>query len=290
MNGPGLSPDEIAIRAQMAALLEASAPKPGNVGPQHDFRDAGYEHFLLSAAAIGPALRNVARAGVGPTILRAVRDTRRWVPANTNLGIVLLLAPLARAAAEAGAGANLRESLGSVLAGLTVADAEAAYEAIRLAHPGGLGEAPEQDVATSPTVSLKEAMQLAADRDAIAGEYVSDYAVTFGIGRPAFAGARAEGASLREAALECFLAILAEVPDSLIARKCGREAALVVSREAASILDETRPGSAARAEALAAFDASLRGESNSLNPGTTADLTAASIFVHLLEQGPSGPE
>jgi triphosphoribosyl-dephospho-CoA synthase len=283
-----LSPDEIAIRAQMAALLEASAPKPGNVGPAHDFRDAGYEHFLLSAAAIGPALRDVARAGVGPTILRAVRDTRRWVPANTNLGIVLLLAPLARAAAAGGT--NLREALGRVLAGLSVADAEAAYEAIRLAQPGGLGEAPEQDVATSPTVSLRQAMQLAADRDAIAAEYVSDYAVTFGVGRPAFAGARAESASLREAALECFLAILAEVPDSLIARKCGRETALVVSREAASILDETRPGSPARAEALAAFDASLRSESNSLNPGTTADLTAASIFVHLLEQGPSGPE
>ena len=112
----------------------------------------------------------------------------------------------------------------------------------------------------------------------------------FGIGQPAFGAARAGGASLREAALACFLAILAEVPDSLIGRKCGRETALVVSREAAAILRETRRGSTARAEVLAAFDVSLRNESNSLNPGTTADLTAASIFVHLLEQGPNGPE
>ena len=187
-------------------------------------------------------------------------------------------------------GASLRDSLRHVLAGLSIADAEAAYAAIRLASPGGLGEAPEQDVARSPTVSLRKAMQLAADRDAIASEYVTDYAITFGIGQPAFGAARAGGASLREAALACFLAILAEVPDSLIGRKCGRETALVVSREAAAILRETRRGSTARAEVLAAFDASLRNESNSLNPGTTADLTAASIFVHLLEQGPNGPE
>ena len=105
---------------------------------------------------------------MGATILRAVRDTRRWAPANTNLGIVLLLAPLARAALQVAPGASLRDSLRHVLAGLSVADAEAAYEAIRLASPGGLGEAPEQDVARSPTVSLRKAMQLAADRDAIA--------------------------------------------------------------------------------------------------------------------------
>ena len=273
---------EIAVAAQAACLLEASAPKPGNVNRCHDFEDATFEDFLLSAAAIGPVLGRAGSVGVGRTILRAVRATRRLVRTNTNLGIILLLAPLARAAARAGG--PLRSRVSQVLAELDVADARAAYAAIRLADPGGLGRVADQDIRTEPTVSLREAMALAAERDTIAREYVTDYAVTFETGVPALTRARDRGLAWPTAVTETYLTLLAAVPDTLIARKCGEEAAREVSREAARVLAAGEPASAERREALARFDAALRREGNRLNPGTTADLTAAALFVHFLEQ------
>ena len=168
---------------------------------------------------MGAALGPPGEAGVGETVLRAVQDTRRWVAVNTNLGIVLLLAPLARAAA--GNGAPLRSRLSRVLATLTVADAQAVYAAIRLADPGGLGQVEAQDVREEPTVTLREAMALAAERDTIAREYVTDYDVTFGLAVPALQRVRACGLGWPAAALESYLRVLAEVPDTLIARKRG---------------------------------------------------------------------
>src|SRR5674476_168938 len=148
------SREEIAAAAQLACLLEASAPKPGNVSPGISFHDTRYEDFLASAAAIAPAFLDAGARPLGATILRAIEATRRWTTANTNLGIVLLLAPLARAAHSASP-APLRDRVRAVLASTTVADAESVYAASRLAHPGGLGDVPAQGVAcllyTSPS-------------------------------------------------------------------------------------------------------------------------------------------
>ena len=171
---------EVVLFAQAACLLEASAAKPGNVSPGRDFHDTRFEDFVLSALAIGPALARAPEAGVGTTVLDAVRDTRRVVSVNTNLGIVLLLAPLV-CAASSPEGGTLRSRLSSVLAGLTVADAQAVHAAIRLVNPGGLGEAETEDVRLEPTRTLRETMGLAAERDTIAREYVTDYDVTFRI-------------------------------------------------------------------------------------------------------------
>src|SRR3954462_6888980 len=133
--GARRSPVEVAGAAQLACVLEASADKPGNITPRHDFSDTSYEDMLRSAIAIGPELGRAGERGVGETVLAAVRATRRVAGANTNLGIALLLAPLARAALLGG---ELRERLESVLAALTLDDARAAYAAIRLAGAGGL--------------------------------------------------------------------------------------------------------------------------------------------------------
>jgi triphosphoribosyl-dephospho-CoA synthase len=157
-------PVDIATAAQLACLLEASAPKPGNVSPGRHFTDTRYEDFLASAAALGPAFTNVSAQRVGQTILSAARSTSQWTRSNTNLGIVLLLAPIAHAAA---AGGQLRESLRAVLEATTVDDARDVYAAIRLASPGGLGNAADQDVHDQPTVTLLAAMQLAAAHDGI---------------------------------------------------------------------------------------------------------------------------
>jgi triphosphoribosyl-dephospho-CoA synthase len=277
-----LSPPEIALCAQAACLLEVAAAKPGNVSRYHDFGDTSYEDFLLSAVAIGAALSAAGKAGVGETVLRAVQDTRRWVSVNTNLGIILLLAPLARAAA--GEAVPLRSRLSRVLATLTVADAQAVYSAIRLADPGGLGQVEAQDVREEPTVTLREAMALAAERDTIAREYVTDYDVTFGLAVPALQRVRACGLGWPAAALESYLRVLAEVPDTLIARKRGPAAARAVSERAREVLGAGEPGSPERARAADAFDSALRGDANPLNPGTTADVVAAALFVAFCDE------
>jgi len=270
---------DVASAVQLACLLEASAPKPGNVTPTHRFDDVGYEHFLASAAAIGPAFSLVSAQPLGRTILDAARATARWAPANTNLGIILLLAPLARAAVARTP--SLREQVGRVLTDTTVGDAADAYEAIRLARPGGVGRAAAQDVGGTPTVSLLDAMRLAAGRDAIAREYATAFATTFDVGAPTLAHARRDGLSWDDAIVECFLALLATTPDTLIARKLGPAAASSISRQAAQIRDKGGVRSTAGRAALARFDDALRGDRNVRNPGATADLTAAAIFVTL---------
>jgi triphosphoribosyl-dephospho-CoA synthase len=271
-----LGPTEVAGAAQLACVLEVSAEKPGNVTPRHDFADTSYEDMLRSAIALGPEIGRAAERGVGETVLAAVRATRRVAGANTNLGIALLLAPLARAALT---GADV----GQVLDGLTLADAEAAYAAIRLAAPGGLEAPVEHDVRGVPGVSLRAAMAAAAERDSIAAEYANDFEITFGIGLPVLRQTLDAGLPVREAVVEVFLRLLADVPDTLIARKRGREVAERVSAGAARALAAGGVRSDAGRSAVAQLDASLRVDGNALNPGTTADLVTAVLFVALLD-------
>jgi triphosphoribosyl-dephospho-CoA synthase len=273
--GPELgarSAEAVAGAAQLACVLEASAEKPGNITPGHDFADTSYEDMLRSAVALGPELGRAAERGVGDTIVAAVQATQRVAGANTNLGIALLLAPLARAALLGG---TLRERTEEVLGALTLDDARAAYAAIRTAGAGGLDEPVEHDVRAEPTIALREAMAAAADRDSVAAEYATGYALTFDLGLPALAVALDAGLAPRAATVQLSLTLLAAVPDTLIARKRGRQAAEEVSAGAARVL--------ARQLTLEAFDASLREDGNALNPGTTADLVTAVLFVALLE-------
>jgi len=276
----------IAHLVQMACIWEACAAKPGNVNRHHDFPDTSLEDFLASALAIGPAFENAARAGVGQTILRATADTRRRVRCNTNLGLVLLLAPLAKACLEAGTAPRVervRELLRATLNALTVEDARLVYAAIRLAQPGGLGKVSQADVSGEPSLTLLQAMALAQDRDSIAREYVTDFAITFETGLPALKEAARAG-DFSDAVVQAFLTILSRVPDTLIARKKGPGPARQVSKRAAEALDRggvfTHEG---RAE-LAKLDRALRDPSHRLNPGTTADLAAAAIFLYLVER------
>jgi len=279
--------DDIAAAAQLACLLEASASKPGNVSPGRHFHDTRYEDFLASAAAIGPAFQRAGAATLGTTILDAIRATARWTSANTNLGIVLLLAPLAHAAHGAcRTGIAIREELARVLGSTTVRDAAHVYEAIRIARPAGLGRVDAEDVAAAPSVTLRDAMALAAARDGIAREYATGFATTFGTGAPALARARRDGLSWDDAVVECYLALLAEAPDTHIARKLGSSVAVHVSERARAVLEAGGVRTAAGRDSIALLDRQLRDERNSRNPGTTADLTAAAIYVVLLEERP----
>ena len=295
---------DIAVAAQLACLLEASAPKPGNVSPGRHFADVRYEDFLVSAAAIGRPLLDAGTLSVGRTVRLAIEATTRWTRSNTNLGIVLLFAPLARAAGvlspSSGSGAgivsptDLRAALDQVLDATSVDDARDVYAAIRLVGPGGLGRAEAQDVADEPDVTLIEAMQLAGDRDGIAREYSTRFEATFETGVPLIGKARSEGLSWNEAIVETFLTLLAGTPDTHIARRSGKAAAVEVSERARSVLEAGGVRSIEGKSEIDAMDLALGnsgdgGNSNRLNPGTTADLTAAAIFVVLLGGGWSSP-
>jgi triphosphoribosyl-dephospho-CoA synthase len=277
------TPADVAAAAQLACLLEVSAPKPGNVSPGRHFHDTRYEDFLASAVAIGPALGAAGTRPLGSTIRDAVDATSRWTRSNTNLGIVLLLAPLARAALQRAG--PLRDAVHDVLAATTVADAAEVYAAIRGARPGGLGASAREDVAAAPSVTLRAAMGLAAERDGVAREYVTDFATTFEIGAPALRAARRAGLDWSDAVVEAYLRLLAAGPDTHIARKLGRAAAEAVSGRAAEVERAGGVRTPAGREALAALDAELRSPENARNPGTTADLTCAAVFVVILEDG-----
>lgn len=278
----GSPASSVGVAATLACLLEASAEKVGNVTPSRGFADACFDDFVMGALALGPAIAWAEPGRVGWAVWKAVTATRRATAANTNLGIALLCAPIA-AAWRARAGGTLRRRLARVLRGLTVPDARWAYRAIRLANPGGLGRAAEGDVSRRPTITLRQAMALAAARDSIASEYVHDFAITFGITLPALGRALRQGLRMREAIAQAHLELLARVPDTLIARKAGRRVAEVVSAKARAVVAAGGMHTGRGRAAARRLDRHLRRQGNRLNPGTSADLVAAALFAGLLE-------
>ncbi len=261
------------IRA--ACIWEATARKVGNVHPERDFADLTYLDFLVSAYAIAPVIAEA--APVGERILHAIRETRKVVTTNTNLGIVLLLAPLAAVPREI----PLRPGVEAVLRNLDVADARAVFEAIRLAIPGGIGRAESQDVHDEPTLPLRAIMALAQDRDLIARQYANGYADVFDLGVPVLLEGLRRGDDLETAIQRCHLHWLAALPDSLILRKRGVAEAEEARRRAAETLASGWPDTDAGRAACAAFDAWLCAAGHSRNPGASADLVAACLFVAL---------
>ncbi|MEM5436888.1 triphosphoribosyl-dephospho-CoA synthase [Paraburkholderia diazotrophica] len=268
-----------------ACRLDVETAKPGNVSIASAGHGMEAAQFIDSAEAAAPAL--FARgASVGARILDAVTRTQQVARCNTNLGIVLLIAPLAAALERACIPKHValqasewHRCVERVLAALTVDDARAAYRAIALANPGGLGDAPEQSVHAPPTVDLRAAMTLAADRDSIARQYANGFADVFGVGLGAIAKSRrATPAALT---LDVFLTFLGTWPDSHIVRKHGAAVAQSVTREARQRHARWRATDDAQSVAqLDAWDAELK--ARGVNPGTSADLTVATLFIAAL--------
>ena len=234
------SEDPVAAAYIEACLAELDAPKPGNVhrfAPGHRME---VEDFVRSAeASAAPIAARGARVGI--RVRAAVEATLSAVGQNTNLGIILLCAPLA-AAAEA-PDAALRPALARVLDGLDRADAQDVFSAIAAANPGGLGRAPRHDVNAPATATLREAMAEAADRDRIARQYVTTYEDIFSLGLPALATARRRQSDARWSTLAVYLTFLAAMPDTHIVRKFDLGAAEAVRREAADWRDALDGGS-----------------------------------------------
>ncbi|MDX3924552.1 MAG: triphosphoribosyl-dephospho-CoA synthase [Shinella sp.] len=254
---------------------EVEALKPGNVHRFADGHRMTAAQFLESAEITGDPISQPG-CSVGRRILDAAAATRSKIGANTNLGILLLCAPLAKAAE--GKVRDLRESLADVLEGLTPADARDVFGAIRLANPGGLGKAEKHDVSEEPSVSLLEAMREASHRDLIARQYDNGFDDIFSIGFAAHAQAVSGGEHGMWPTVFIYLRFLSSFPDSHVARKHGSALAEDIRNEAEEIHRQVRNMRtlSEREKALLDFDRRLK--ERSVNPGTSADLTVATLF------------
>ena len=273
MSEQDLSTGELAM---MACLLEARAPKAGNVSPAKGFKGTTLRHFIEAASAIAGPLDRAAERPLGDTILEAVTESRKVTEQNVNLGIILLLGPLA----SAPQGADPRDGVRGVLDNLDDEDCRKVYEAIRIASPGGLGSVETADVNDPPPGDLIAAMELAAERDLVARQYVNGFEQVFCDGLDWLRESCEAGLELDSAIVRLHLQFMASYPDSLIARKCGPETAREAAAGAARVLEGGWPE--AGTEALfTELDSWLREDGNRRNPGTSADLVAGCLFLAL---------
>jgi triphosphoribosyl-dephospho-CoA synthase len=266
---------------QAACADELAAPKPGNVHVYAAGHRMATDDFLRSAAVAAPPLCSVG-AALGTRILNAVVATRAAVGQNTNLGIVLLCAPLAMAGEVART--DLRAALRNVLAASGLTDAEAVFRAIALAAPGGLGDVTRYDVREPATVLLSVAMSEAAGRDLIARQWLTDFADVFDGGMLELAAACARWRDPVWAVSATYLHFLAAFPDSHVLRRHGRDTAEDVRQQGISMQARLRTADepAALLPDLLAMDARMKAAG--INPGTSADLTVASLFAHRLAE------
>jgi triphosphoribosyl-dephospho-CoA synthase len=268
---------------QRACEIELQAFKPGNVSVYSPAHDMTVEDFILSAKVSAEPVSNPDYS-LGEKIFYAVKATREAVGCNTNLGIILLAAPLMQAYWQRQIGQSLRESLMVVLANTTLQDAEWAFKAITLAAPGGLGKSEQQDVNQAPEVTLLEAMQIASLKDRIALQYTNGFKDIFDFSVLQYNRAFVLSGESSWSALSVFAELLAKFPDSHIERKFGSQYSEWIAAEMATLcealnnagtLDELMP-------MLHRLDQTFKAKR--INPGTTADLTVATLLVVFLEK------
>lgn len=297
---------------QLAAALEVSGwPKPGNVHRTADFQDTRFEHYLAGAVGIGPAVAKAASQGVklqegmikpsdvgiGKWILQAIRDVKQWNEPNTNLGMLILMIPLATAA---GTLVNIREieieelrrKFDLIVRATTPQDAMELYKAISIVSPGGMGKVDDvPDVTEEDTwneliekeITLFKTMEISSKWDTISKEFVTALEISLKKGYPYFRRTYESTEDINIATVHTFLFLLSSIPDTLIQRKLDSEAAKQVSQKAKEVFDLggllTKQGT----DALNRFDRNLRNTENKYNPGTTADLITVILMTALLK-------
>ena len=277
------APNPVAAAVWRACIEELEAPKPGNVS----FASAGHgmtaDDFVASARCTADVL-GTPGLSLGERVLGAIEATRAATGCNTNLGIVLLCAPLAQAALDAHRVRPLRAGLARVLEATTVEDTERVFAAIRLAEPAGLGESEHHDVRLPAAAPLLAVMREAEHRDRVARQYARCFEDIFGLGLAVLERSRERWPG-PQAVVALYLAFLARFKDSHIERKLGTVAAQRVRLQALRLVEslEARESSEMDAEGLARFDRGLK--SRRINPGTSADLTVATLLADYLPHG-----
>jgi triphosphoribosyl-dephospho-CoA synthase len=269
----------IGYLAQVACTWEVLARKAGNVCPGREFPDLSVDDFLKSAAAIAPVLDQAPHQPLGITILRCIEETRKVVDTNTNLCIVLLLAPLASVPLDE----PLQLGLTRVLDQTTIEDARHAFAAIRIANPAGLGKVEDQDLSNEPTLPLRTVMELAKGRDLIAHQYARRFWHIMVPCRYSIASRISGVIPVERLIMESQIDLLLNNVDSLISRKLGDARANEVLVMAGQIRDVGGLDTPKGRQAYRDFDTWLRSDNHARNPGTTADLIAAALFVALRE-------
>lgn len=273
-----MSSPDLAAAVHDCFISELAALKPGNVGRHGAGHGMSCADFERSAAAAAPVLCRP-ELGVGGRILEAARATLAAAGCNTNLGMLLLFAPLIRAYQQRSSGRNLEQSLKEVLEALDRSDAMDTYAAIRLAKPGGLGHADKYDVHFDPEVGLREAMAEAASRDLIARQYTNNFKELFEIALPALKTYLQRWKNLEWATAGCYLVILGRFPDTHVSRKHGAQTAAALTartREIRRAFDKNDDPEDMRARLL---DLDRELKDANINPGTSADMTAASLLL-----------
>lgn len=278
-----ITPEELRQAYLEACEAELQAFKPGNVSVHSAGHDMTVEDFRRSADASAPPLCDP-ELSLGEKIFRAIAATRNAVGCNTNLGIVLLSAPLMEACLKAEKNVSLRDNLRLVLDGTTREDAGWAYQAIRLASPGGLGNSEQEDVHSVPAVTLWEAMKIAENRDRIASQYINYYTNVFDLAIPRYHKWLSLGCDEQWATVGVFAGLLRAFPDSHIERKYGTQFTSMVAERMTlveqAMTDKGRPEQAMRILRKVDAEFKLAG----INPGTTADLTVACLLAVRLER------
>lgn len=299
----------IAQCLQLAILLEVSTNKPGNVNFTVGFEGTRAEHFLSSAVAAAPSFEEAAncgikiankklpisKAGIGEIIKACVTDISAWQKGgNTLLGTVMLFAPIAVAAGMTKTKndfvfdmSTLRANMKSVIESTTAQDAVALYEAVHIANPSGLNTSNELDVNNPKSkqqllkdnISLLKVFQIGAPYDDVCSEWVNNYPITFTEAYPHLMEQLKTKGDLNQAIVHTFLKILSEHPDTFIARKAGTHKAQEISHDAKEALKLGGLTTSAGKKRISDLDLTLRGSGNRLNPGTTADLTAATLAL-----------
>jgi triphosphoribosyl-dephospho-CoA synthase len=271
---------QLASAFQAACMAELEALKPGNVHIFADGHGMRVQDFVRSADAAAMCIAKP-ELTVGQRISFAIHASCKEVGCNTNLGIVLLCAPLIQAQLH-GSKPTLRENLQQVLDHLTVVDAELAYTAIARAAPGGLGVSAKHDVHAKPSVNLLEAMREAQLRDRVAWQYANGFADIFDFGLAHYQKALQRWQRPAWATTILYLGYMSRFADSHIMRKYGEETAQKVRVEAGlhdrALLALENPKTYQRR--LLQFDADLK--LRGLNPGTSADLTVATLLAESL--------
>ena len=256
--------------------------KPGNVSVHVPGHGMTAVDFLRSAAVAAPLLSQ-SQKSIGECVLEATRATIAVANCNTNLGIVLLTAPLAHAAMLQDNDEGLRHRLSLVLNALSLQDSVSVFAAIRYASPGGLGNSKQQDVNAEPSLALRQIMEIAAVRDRIAFQYANDFEDIFAIGIPLLRHYRERWGSLVWAAVGVYLALLSRYLDSHVVRKYDENKAneVLLAAQALESNFKACENPATLAGELYEFDRQLKQEG--VNPGTSADLTVASVLALLLQ-------
>jgi triphosphoribosyl-dephospho-CoA synthase len=267
---------------KQACVCDVQAFKPGNVSVYNEGHDMTVDDFILSAEVSAVAISN-REFSLGEKIYYAVQATREAVGCNTNLGIILLCAPLVEAAYQQQKGQTLRDVLQQVLENTSVEDAEWVFKAISLAAPGGLGSSKQQDVSDAPIVSLAQAMEIASERDRIAMQYTTNYKDIFDFAILRYNNTFVKFENQAWAAVSVFTGLLSKYPDSHIERKYGDKYSGWVLKQIITVDDAllNTQDPEQLVPMLHVVDRMFKAKS--INPGTTADLTVATVFIILME-------